>query len=161
MNRALFQQRAFTIGVLIALAFFAGNTGFLFIFTFFLQLDLGLSPLYAGLTFIPYSVAFFVSSLLAPRLIPVLGRAVLSLGYFITVLGMSTLLTIVHLATISVSSCVLVTALLIQGFGAWNGQRKIFVRQCDRSVAPRRPPRDTLLRRCYITRILEPGAAVL
>lgn len=121
VNLALFKQRAFTVGVSIALAFFAGNAGFLFVFTLFLQLGLGFSPLHAGLTFIPYSAAFFVSSLLAPRLIPMLGRGVLSLGYFITVLGMSALLTIIQLAGTTVSSWMLVPALLIQGFGAGLG----------------------------------------
>lgn len=121
VNLALFKQRAFTVGVLIALAFFAGNAGFLFVLTLFLQFGLGFSPLHAGLTFIPFSAAFFVSSLLAPRLIPVLGRGVLSLGYFTTTLGMSALLTIIQLAGPAVSSWVLIPALLIQGFGSGLG----------------------------------------
>ena len=45
----------------------------------------------------------------------------MSLGYFITVLGMSALLTIIQLAGITVSTWVLVPALLIQGFGAGLG----------------------------------------
>ena len=117
VNLALFKQRAFTVGVLIALAFFEGNAGFLFVFTLFLQLGLGFSPLHAGLTFVPYSASFFVASLLAPRLIPVLGRGVLSLGYFTTALGVFAILAVVQLAGPSVSSWVLVPALLIQGFG--------------------------------------------
>lgn len=121
VNLALFKQRAFSVGVVIALVFFAGNAGFLFVLTLFLQLGLGFSPLHAGLTFIPFSAAFFVSSLLAPRLIPVLGRGVLSLGYFTTALGMFALLTIIQLAGTSVSSWVLVPALLVQGFGVGLG----------------------------------------
>jgi Tetracyclin repressor-like, C-terminal domain len=117
VNLALFQQRAFLVGVLIALAFFAGNAGFLFVFTLFLQLGLGFSPLHAGLTFVPYSAGFFVASLLTPRLIPVLGRGVLSLGYFTTALGVFAILAFVQVAGPSLSSWALVPALLIQGFG--------------------------------------------
>lgn len=121
VNLAIFKQRAFTVGVLIALVFFAGNAGFLFVLTLFLQFGLGFSPLHSGLTFVPFSAAFFVSSLLAPRLIPVLGRVVLSLGYFTTALGMFAILAIVQLAGTTLSSWILVPALLIQGFGAGLG----------------------------------------
>jgi EmrB/QacA subfamily drug resistance transporter len=114
---ALFKQRSFAVGIVIALAFFAGNAGFLFVFTLFLQLGLGFSPLHAGLTFIPYSVGFFVSSLVAPRLLPRLGRGVLSLGYVTTAIGVFLVLAFILLAGSSVSSWILIPALLIQGIG--------------------------------------------
>jgi hypothetical protein len=81
------------------------------------QLGLGFSPLHAGLTFVPYSGGFFVASLLAPQLIPVLGRGVLSLGYFTTALGVFAMLACVQVAGPSLSSWAMVPALLILGFG--------------------------------------------
>jgi EmrB/QacA subfamily drug resistance transporter len=117
VNLALFKQRTFTVGILIALAFFAGNAGFLFVFTLFLQLGLGFSPFHAGLTFLPFSIGFLVSSLLAPRLIPRLGRGILSLGYITTALGIFLVLAVVHLIGASISSWALAPTLLILGFG--------------------------------------------
>lgn len=117
VNLALFKQRSFAVGIVIAMAFFAGNAGFLFVFTLFLQVGLGFSPLHAGLTFFPYSAGFFVSSLLAPRLLPRLGRGILSLGYITTAIGVFLVLTCILLAGSSVSSWILTPALVIQGIG--------------------------------------------
>ena len=63
----LLRRRAVRIGLALILAFYASNTGFFVVLTFFLQDGLHASPLTAGLTFAPLGVAFSVASLLGRR----------------------------------------------------------------------------------------------
>jgi EmrB/QacA subfamily drug resistance transporter len=64
---ALLRRRAVRIGLALILAFYASNTGFFVVLTFFLQDGLHATPLAAGLTFAPLGVAFSVASLLGRR----------------------------------------------------------------------------------------------
>jgi EmrB/QacA subfamily drug resistance transporter len=84
----LFRNRSFAGGVPIALLFTFSYAGFLLMLTVYLQTGLGFSPLHAALTYIPAAAGFFLTSLAAPRLVPVLGRHVLTLGYSVAALGL-------------------------------------------------------------------------
>jgi EmrB/QacA subfamily drug resistance transporter len=84
----LFRNRGFATGVPIALLFMFSYAGFLLILAVYLQSGLGFSPLRSGLTYTPDAVAFFLASLAAPKLVPILGRHVLSAGYVIAALGL-------------------------------------------------------------------------
>src|ERR1700735_3851289 len=64
---SLFGQRAFRIGIAIAVTFFLGVTSFALILTLFLQIGLGFTPLHAGLTFLPFSGGVLVASAAAAR----------------------------------------------------------------------------------------------
>ena len=117
MNLALFKQRAFTIGNLISLISLSGNVGFGFVFTVYMQIGLGFSPLHAGLTFAPSAVGTFIALVLSPRLLVKLGNRVLSLGYCIGALGLFAVLVVVLCSGTALSSLVLAPVLLILGFG--------------------------------------------
>lgn len=117
VDLTLFTQRAFTVGAAIALALAAANVGTLFVLTLYLQIGLGFAALHAGLTVAPYAAAFFVASLLAPRLIPGLGRWILGLGYTTMALGLLSMLAVVHQSGATLSSWRLAPALIVYGFG--------------------------------------------
>jgi MFS family permease len=63
----LFKDRAFVLGLLINVAFYAELSSFFLIITWFLQNGLGLSPLEAGLTFSSLGVGFIVGSFFIAR----------------------------------------------------------------------------------------------
>ncbi len=117
----LFQQRTFTVGNLIALAFFSCNAGMAFVFTVFLQVGLGFTPLQAGLTFVPSAIGTFVAALLGPRLIPKLGRSILILGCFAQAFGLLVMLVIVFYSGIKLSGLTLAPVFFIMGTGSGLG----------------------------------------
>jgi len=84
----LFRNAAFASGVPIAALFTAAYAGFLLLLAVYLQVGLGFSPLQAALTYTPNATGFFVASLAAPRLVPLLGRHVLSVGYVVAAFGL-------------------------------------------------------------------------
>ncbi|MBV9381046.1 MAG: MFS transporter [Streptosporangiaceae bacterium] len=84
----LFRDRGFAGGVPIALLFQASYTIFALTLSIYLQAGLGFSPLRAGAVYTPDAIGFFITSLTAPRLVPLLGRHVLSTGYVIASLGL-------------------------------------------------------------------------
>jgi hypothetical protein len=59
---SLFRERAFSVGMAIAITFFLGIASFALILTLFLQIGLGFEPLHAGLTFLPFSGGVLVAS---------------------------------------------------------------------------------------------------
>ncbi|MEG3176700.1 MFS transporter [Sphingomonas sp. RB3P16] len=75
---ALFAVATFRQGLLIAVSFSAGMTGFLFLFAYTLQSVLGYSPLRAGMTHTPFSIGVMIGiGLIGRRLVPRYGRWVL------------------------------------------------------------------------------------
>ncbi|MDI5974072.1 MFS transporter [Streptomyces sp. SL13] len=88
----LFRRRVFSAGTCLALVFFTGNAGLLFVMTLHLQQDLHLTALRSGLAFAPLTGAFIVASLAAPRIQRRVGLHVLTLAYGVNLLGVLTLL---------------------------------------------------------------------
>jgi MFS family permease len=84
----LFRSRAFAGGVPIAMLFMASYAGFLLLLAIYLQAGLGFSPLHSGAVYTPAAIGFFITSLAAPRLVPLLGRHVLSIGYVVAAMGL-------------------------------------------------------------------------
>lgn len=84
----LFRHPGVAGGVPIAALFMFAFGGFFFVLAVYLQTGLGQSPLAAGLTYAGSGVGFFVMSLVAPRLVPFMGRYVLSVGYVLTAIGL-------------------------------------------------------------------------
>jgi EmrB/QacA subfamily drug resistance transporter len=118
---ALFKQRTIMVGNLIALAFFSCNAGMAFVFTVFLQVGLGFSPLQAGLVFMPSAIGTFVAALLGPRLIPKLGRSILILGCFAQGFGLLIMLVIVLYSGTHLSGLTLAPVFFIMGAGSGLG----------------------------------------
>ena len=117
VNMALFGQRAFSIGIMIALIFFGGITGLFFVMAVFLQAGLHFSPLAAGLTFVPLGIGFTISSLSAPRILTVLGRGTLGLGYIVVAIGLAVVFVTVRHAGMNLSGWDLTPALFVMGIG--------------------------------------------
>ncbi|MQA87035.1 MAG: MFS transporter [Streptosporangiales bacterium] len=113
----LFANRGFAAGIPIALCFVASYAGFLFILAVYLQTGLGFSPLRSGLTYTPAAVGFFITSLAAPRLVPLLGRRVLSTGYVIAALGLLATATTAAAAGTGLHGWELAPTLFIAGLG--------------------------------------------
>ncbi len=84
----LFTHRGYVAGLLLLLTFFAGMAGFMLVFNLFVQLGLGLKPLYAGLALTPFALGIAVGSALSGAWLgPKLGRPVLHVGLIAMLLG--------------------------------------------------------------------------
>src|SRR5215469_5697612 len=113
----MFRQRAFAVGIAIAVTFFLRITSFALILTLFLQIGLGFGPLHAGLTFLPFSGGVLVASGAAARLAPRFGRGVTMVGALVMAGGMTGLIATVHHFGAAVTTWDLVPALVVAGLG--------------------------------------------
>jgi EmrB/QacA subfamily drug resistance transporter len=117
VDLALFRQRAFVAGLLVAGTFFMGVPAFFLTFTIFLQIGLGFSALHAGLTTIPFAVGSALASGASVRLAPRLGRRILSIGTLLLAAGMAGIIWTVHRYGGAVHSWQLLPALAVCGIG--------------------------------------------
>jgi EmrB/QacA subfamily drug resistance transporter len=92
LDLTLFRNRAFAAGLPVNVAFMAFFASFMFVLTLLLQGGLGLSPLEAGLTFMPLGVLFSVTSILGRSLVARYGLRVMTVGASISALGLVTLI---------------------------------------------------------------------
>ena len=113
----LFRQRSFVPGLLLAGIFFMGIPAFFLTFSLWLQIGLGFSALHAGLTGAPFAVGSALASAASVRLVPVLGRRILSAGSLLLVAGMVALMWTVDRYGGAVTSWQLLPALLLCGLG--------------------------------------------
>jgi EmrB/QacA subfamily drug resistance transporter len=113
----LVRQRAFAVGIAIAVTFFLGVTSFALILTLFLQVGLGFQPLHAGLTFLPFSAGVLIASGAAARLAPRFGRGVTMTGALVMAGGMAALSATVHHFGGAVTTADMVPALVVAGLG--------------------------------------------
>ena len=113
----LFECRGFAFGVPIAALLMASYAGYLFTLALYLQVGLGFSPLHSGLTHAPTAVGFFIASLAAPRLIPLLGRQVLTAGFVIAAFGFAATATTIYAAGARLHGFELAPTLFIAGVG--------------------------------------------
>lgn len=114
---SLFADRGFAAGVPIAGLFMLAYGGFVFVLTVYLQSGLGFSALRAGLTSSPSALAFFLASLAAPRLVPLLGRWLLGIGYGLGALGILGTATVAAAAGGHLASWELAPVLFVTGMG--------------------------------------------
>ncbi|MER5864467.1 MFS transporter [Kitasatospora sp. NPDC002040] len=78
-------------GLGIALPYFAGFGGFMFVIAVLLQQGLELGPVTAGLALVPMAVGYFCASLSGPRLIGRFGSRVITVGAVVQAVGLTTL----------------------------------------------------------------------
>lgn len=114
---SLFKQRSFVVGLLIGMVFFSGIASFFLVFTLYLQIGLGFSPLASGLTGLPFSLGSIITSALASTLAVRLGKNVLVIGMPLLVLGMATTMVTINLAGIGLTGWDLAPAMFISGLG--------------------------------------------
>ncbi len=113
----LFRNPGFAGGIPIAMLFIASYAGFLLLLAVYLQAGLGFSPLHSGAVYTPAAVGFFINSLAAPKLVPLLGRHVLTVGYVIAGLGLLATAATVSAAGTSLVGWELAPTLFIAGLG--------------------------------------------
>jgi EmrB/QacA subfamily drug resistance transporter len=115
---ALFRLRAFTAGMLVGLAFFAGMTGLILALGLYLQLGLGFTPLQAGLTQAPWALGVAIGSALSGAVLAArFGRAGLQVGALVMAAGIGVVLFTISLAAGPVTGWQLAPGLLVCGFG--------------------------------------------
>ena len=115
---SLFRKRAFSGGLLVGLVFFASLIGTGLIFTFYLQIGLGYSPLKAGLTTLPQAlgtVAGFIAA--GSGLSERLGRKLLQIGTLTMVLATAGFALTVALAGADINPYQMIPALVLLGAG--------------------------------------------
>ena len=115
---SLFRRKSFTGGLTVGLVFFAALVGIGLIFTLYLQVGLGYSPLKAGLSTLPQAlgmVAGFVAA--GSGLAEKLGRKLLLIGTVIMGLGTVGVGVTVQLAGAGITPWQLIPALLVLGAG--------------------------------------------
>ncbi|XVV13144.1 MFS transporter [Actinoplanes sp. CA-131856] len=115
---SLFRKRAFSGGLAVGLVFFAALIGTGLVFTFYLQIGLGYSPLKAGLTTLPQAlgtVAGFVAA--GAGLAERFGRRLLQLGTVVMIVGTAAFALSVRLAGADVTPYKLIPGLVLVGAG--------------------------------------------
>jgi EmrB/QacA subfamily drug resistance transporter len=115
---SLFGRRAFTGALATGVVFFGAVAGLMLVFTLYLQLGLGWTPLHAGLTMIPLSLGLVAGAVLSGALLgPRYGRRVLHLGLAVAVLGSFALWATIAYGAEGLSTWQLTPALVLAGFG--------------------------------------------
>jgi EmrB/QacA subfamily drug resistance transporter len=114
---SLLRNRAYTSGLLVGLAFFAGFAGLVMVTSLFFQLGLRFSPEHAGLTLVPLSLGTAFTAAASYALMPRFGRKVLQGGVLVVVAGLVALgWTVTHWG-LDVTSLQMAPANLLIGLG--------------------------------------------
>jgi EmrB/QacA subfamily drug resistance transporter len=87
----LFKDRGFVVGLMVICIYFAGHTSMLLVLSLYLQFSLGLDPMHAGFSLVPFSAAFLTGSAFSGKIQGYLGRGTLHLGVLILATGISLL----------------------------------------------------------------------
>jgi EmrB/QacA subfamily drug resistance transporter len=115
---SLFRKRAFTGGLAVGLVFFGALIGTGLIFTLYLQIGLGYSPLKAGLTTLPQAVGIMAGfGAAGAGLSEKLGRKLLLIGTGTMMAGIAVFALTVWLAGSGISPYHLIPGLLLLGVG--------------------------------------------
>lgn len=114
----LFRNRAFTAGMGIALAYFGGFVGLFFVSSLLLQNGMGRSALYSGLTVMPFSLGSLISASQSDKVARRLGRACLTLGSVLVMLGIGGLILTMRREGTSLAGWQLAPWFLLAGFGS-------------------------------------------
>jgi EmrB/QacA subfamily drug resistance transporter len=115
---SLFRKKAFTGGLTFGMLFFGGLVGTGLIFTLYLQIGLGYSPLKSGLTTLPQalgSVAGFVAA--GSGLAEKLGRKLLQIGVLVMLAGAVVVAFTVQVAGTGLTPWHLIPGLVLLGAG--------------------------------------------
>ncbi|MET8000971.1 MFS transporter [Nonomuraea glycinis] len=89
IDLALFAKRSYSVGLTIALFYFAGFTGIFFIFTLYLQNGLSYTPLMAGLAITPFALGSASAAVVGGRLVTRAGRRVVATGLTAVIVGLA------------------------------------------------------------------------
>lgn len=126
---SLFRFRSVAVGLLASLPFYVTFGGFMFVYGYAAQAR-GDSPLHIGVTLLPMSLGFLVSSLIAGRLVPRYGASVLTVGAILAAVAF------VVLARVGIDDATPVVGVLGLGLGlVWSPLMGIVLSQVPGQVA--------------------------
>jgi EmrB/QacA subfamily drug resistance transporter len=117
VHPALFRERAFTVGVIASVVFYAGMASFFLVLAIYLQEGCGLSALDSGLVFTALAIGYLVASAGAEALAPRFGRQVLAAGGVVRATALAGLALTVGAIGTGGSPLLLVPALAVDGIG--------------------------------------------
>jgi EmrB/QacA subfamily drug resistance transporter len=117
VDLSAFRDRAFTAGVVAQIVYWSGQASYFLVFALYVQQGRGMSPLAAGVIFVPIGVGYMATSLSARFFAARLGRQVIAAGAALRIVGV--LGTLVVIAWIGTGGNVgwLVPALVVDGAG--------------------------------------------
>jgi MFS family permease len=114
---ALLGRRSMKLGLPLGLPFFMGFGAFMLVFALTVQDGLHHDALSSGLAFLPLSVAYFIGSLLTPRLIRRLGKGTITIGSILQAIGLIGLTITLLAQWPEVSLLALAPSMAVTGFG--------------------------------------------
>jgi EmrB/QacA subfamily drug resistance transporter len=115
---SLFRKRAFTGGLVVGLVFFAALIGTGLVFTLYLQVGLGYSPLKAGLTTLPQAIGTVAGFIAAGTgLSERFGRRLLLIGTAVMMAGTAGMAATVQWAGIDITPYQFIPATVLVGVG--------------------------------------------
>jgi EmrB/QacA subfamily drug resistance transporter len=104
-------------GLVVGALYFTGFTGLLLVLSVHLQTALGLAPLAAGLLLMPFAIGSAVSSPLAGRFVPTIGRKLTVAALVVMMTGVALLAVLAAARGRGDLAAVLVPVLLLTGLG--------------------------------------------
>jgi EmrB/QacA subfamily drug resistance transporter len=107
----------YTNGLLVGTTYFAGYTGILLVLSVYLQEGLGYAPLDAGFLLMPFALGSAISSPLAGRIVPRLGRRLTVIALAVTMAGVCLLALLVAGHDRSGLAWVAVPVMFLTGLG--------------------------------------------
>ena len=114
----LFGLHGYASGATVATVYFSAFTGIFFVLTIYFQRGLGYSPLMAGLAVTPFAVGSAVTSFVGGRLVSRFGRALVTLGLGVVVVGLAATDLVLALVEGSGSGWYTAVPLLVAGVGS-------------------------------------------
>lgn len=112
VDMSLFRERAFGVGMITSLTYFAGMASFFLVLALYLQLGRGLGALESGEIFSVLGIGFLASSMAAQKLAARYGRQSLAIGAVVLALGLLLFRADAHASTLQ-----LIPAFLVDGAG--------------------------------------------
>ena len=113
----LLRNHSVRSGLLVALPFFTGFGGFMFVMAVALQQGLRLGPVSAGTALVPMAAAFFAASLTAPRLVVRHGRRVVTAGLVLQGTGLLVVVATALAGWPDLGPAALLPGMAVLGFG--------------------------------------------
>jgi len=114
---SVLRLREMRLGMAIALIFFTGFGGFMFVFAIATQTGAGLTPLQGGLALTPFATAFLVVSVIGPRLQRRWGAGIVARGWVLILVGYAGLALLAHLNWPHLTPGNLALPMVVTGFG--------------------------------------------
>lgn len=114
---SLIKNKGFTSGLLVGLGFFAAVNGLAYVISLFFQLVLHFTPYEAALGLCPMAIGIVISSMVCRPLLTKLGRTLIVIGLFATLIGALGLWLTVLIKGMAATALLTAPAILVIGAG--------------------------------------------